>query len=174
MSQSNTRCQSLITEERSSIDHWDAPGPHTARLGVGRKGGNVARNATELGLAPWVAAGKATAVGTSARARKLRPVARRALGDQERRSLPCGRVREAPDHSEAVAARSTDARWRGPRKKKGPKVQPRLRVGVRACWVHAGARASCSRARAREHECAGAGSRTRAARGGARRREGLG
>jgi hypothetical protein len=26
-SQSNTRCQSLITEERSSIDHRDAPGP---------------------------------------------------------------------------------------------------------------------------------------------------
>jgi hypothetical protein len=27
-SQSNTRCQTLITEERSSIDHRDAPGPH--------------------------------------------------------------------------------------------------------------------------------------------------
>jgi hypothetical protein len=29
--QSNTRCQSLITEERSSIDHRDAPGPHPYR-----------------------------------------------------------------------------------------------------------------------------------------------
>jgi hypothetical protein len=28
-SQSNTRCQSLIAEERSSIDHWDAPGPQS-------------------------------------------------------------------------------------------------------------------------------------------------
>jgi hypothetical protein len=28
-SQSNTRCQSLITEERSSIDHRDAPGPQS-------------------------------------------------------------------------------------------------------------------------------------------------
>jgi hypothetical protein len=28
-SQSNTRCQSLITKERSSIDHWDAPGPQS-------------------------------------------------------------------------------------------------------------------------------------------------
>jgi hypothetical protein len=72
-----------------------------ARLGVGRKGGDAAGNAAELGPTPWVAAGKATAVGTSARARKLRPVARRALGDQERRSLPCHRVREAPDHGEA-------------------------------------------------------------------------
>jgi hypothetical protein len=27
-SQSNTRCQSFITKERSSIDHRDAPGPH--------------------------------------------------------------------------------------------------------------------------------------------------
>jgi hypothetical protein len=28
-SQSNTRCQSLITEEQSSIDHRDAPGPQS-------------------------------------------------------------------------------------------------------------------------------------------------
>jgi hypothetical protein len=56
---------------------------NTARLGVGRKGGDTAGTAAELGPAPWVAAGKATAVGTSTRARKLRPAARRALGDQE-------------------------------------------------------------------------------------------
>jgi hypothetical protein len=103
----------------------------------------------ELGLAPWVAAGKATAVGTSARARKLRPVARRALGNQERRSLPCGRVREAPDHSEAVAARSTDARWRGPTQEKGTKglaSPPGWRARVLGCTL---ARERRARAHAR-------------------------
>jgi hypothetical protein len=107
----------------------------TARLGVGRKGGDEAGNAAELEPAPWVAAGKATAVGISARARKLRPVARCALGDQES---------GAPSFATTCAKHPTTARpWRrgrqkcggeARRKKKGPKVQPRLQVGVHACW----------------------------------------
>jgi hypothetical protein len=128
----------------------------TARLGVGRKGGDAAGTAAELGPAPWVAAGKATAVGTSARARKLRLVARRALGNQEG---------GAPSPATACAKHLTTARsWRRGRQRCGGEARRNkrdqrsslaFRVGVRVCW---GARSRESVVPARERERAGAGS----------------
>jgi hypothetical protein len=106
-----------------------------ARLGVGRKGGDAAGTATELGPAPWVAAGKATAVGTNACARKLRPAARRALGGQEDGALP---------PATACAKHPTTARpWRrgrkkhtleARRKKRDQRSSLAFRVSVRTCW----------------------------------------
>jgi hypothetical protein len=107
----------------------------TARLGVGRKGGDAAETAAELRATPWVAAGKATAVGTNACARKLRPVAWRALGDQEG---------GAPSPPTACAKHPATARpWRrgrqkrileARRKKRDQRSSLAFRVGVRACW----------------------------------------
>jgi hypothetical protein len=78
--------------------------------------------ATELRPAPWVAAGKATAVGTNAceeAAAGGEACTRRPRG---RRSLPYDRMREASGHGEAMEARPTGAHPRGPSQEKGPKV----------------------------------------------------
>jgi hypothetical protein len=106
-----------------------------ARLGVGRKGGDAAGTAAELGPASGVATGKATAVGTNAGARKLRPAARRALGDQEDGALPP--VTTCAKHP------TTTRPWRrgrqkrtleALRKKRDQRSSLAFRVGVRACW----------------------------------------
>jgi hypothetical protein len=104
----------------------------TARLGVGHKGGDATGNAAELGPAPWVAADKRACEGAAdgGKACTWRP--------RERRSLPCDRMREAPDHSEAVVARSTKARRRGPAQEKGTKglaSPPGWRARVLGCTL---------------------------------------
>jgi hypothetical protein len=89
----------------------------------------------ELRPAPRVAVGKATTVGTNACVRKRRPVARRALVDQED---------DAPSSATAYAKNPTTARpWRPGRqerileaqcKKRGQRPSLTFRDGVRACW----------------------------------------
>jgi hypothetical protein len=49
-SQSNTHCQSLITEERSSIDHRDAPGPHGGTRYISHECGWMAPSFRDLGF----------------------------------------------------------------------------------------------------------------------------
>jgi hypothetical protein len=119
------------------------------RLGVGRKGGGTAVAAAQLRPTPWVAAGKATAVGTNAceeAAAGGEACTRRPRG---RRSLPCDRVCEAFGNGEAMAARPTGAHPRGPAQEKEPKVQPCLpgwRARVLGCTLARGRRA-CADAR---------------------------
>jgi hypothetical protein len=102
----------------------------TARLGVGRKRGRRGGNRG------GARAGAMGGGGQGDRGRHKRACEEAAAGGKActrqprgRRSLPYDRVCEASDHGEAVAARSTEARRRGPAQKKGPKVQPRL-----PCW----------------------------------------
>jgi hypothetical protein len=105
------------------------------RFGVGRKGGGVAETATELRPAPWVAAGKATAVGTNACAWKRRPVARRALADQED---------GAPFSATACVKHPTTPRpWRRGRQERNLEARRKKRLACAHAGVHAGARASC-------------------------------
>jgi hypothetical protein len=57
---------------------------------------------------------------------------------REWRSLLCDHVREAPDHGEAVAARSTEVRRRGPAQEKGtkgPTSPPGWRARVLGCTL---------------------------------------
>jgi hypothetical protein len=145
----------------------------TARLGVGRRRGIAAGDAAKLGPAPWVAAGKASAVGTSARVR----------GSSERwQGVHLATKRAVLPPATACAKYPTTMRpWRrgrpkhgdeARRKKKGPKVQPRLRVGVRASW---GARwresvvPARTRARTRTRRCGVANASSTARRTMARR-----
>jgi hypothetical protein len=147
----------------------------TSRLGVGRRGASRWETRRSPGrLHVWRRAWRSRSA--QVRECEVRPVARCVLGDQGS---------GAPSPATACVKYPTTARpWRLGQpirggeavrlKKKGLMVQPRLRVGVRTCWGARWPRALRPRghARERERERTGAGSRTRAARRGARRREG--
>jgi hypothetical protein len=144
----------------------------TAWLGVGRKKGRRSgrRDGARAGAMGGGGPGDRSA---QVRGREAAAVARRALGDQEG---------GAPSPATACTMHPTTARpWRrghpkpggeARREKKGPRSSLTPGLACARAGVHAGARASCPRGHARESECAGAGSRTRAARRGVRRREG--
>jgi hypothetical protein len=88
---------------------------------------------------PWVAGGMASAVGTSACVRGSAGGKVCTWRPRERRSLPCDRVREVPNHGEVVAARSTDTRRRGRAAQEkgtnGPASPPGWRARVLGCTL---------------------------------------
>jgi hypothetical protein len=138
------------------------------------KRGSTAECTAEHGSTPWAAADKATSFGCKLACKKTatggEAFSRRSSG---RCPLSRARVRETSNHGEAMAARPTGARPRGPAQKKGQGSASSPGLGCTGAGVHACAREMCPHGRARIRERASDGSHRRPGRWISRRLERL-